>query len=157
MAGRVYFVSALVTPRQEYCAQFWAPHCKRDMEIMESPEKGHGFDSWLEHLSYKEKLRELWQFSPEKRRLRGISSICTNTWREGAKRMEPEPFEWCPVTEPEAKGINWNTGESIWTLGKSFFTVRMTKHWHRLPWEVVESVFLEILKDHLDMVLDGWL
>ena len=34
-----------------------------------------------------------------------------------------------------------------------FFTVRMTKHWHRLPREVVESPSLEIFKSHLDMVL----
>ena len=39
-------------------------------------------------------------------------------------------------------GINWNTGGSSWTSGKSFgirkkfFTVRVTKHWYRLPREV---------------------
>ena len=36
---------------------------------------------------------------------------------------------------------------------KHFFTVRVTKHWHRLPSEVVESASLEILKSHLDVVL----
>ena len=38
-----------------------------------------------------------------------------------------------------------------------FITVRVTKHWHRLLREVVESLFLEILKSHLDTILGNWL
>jgi len=37
-------------------------------------------------------------------------------------------------------------------IRKHFFTVGMTKHWHRLPREAVESPSLEILKSHLDVV-----
>lgn len=33
--------------------------------------------------------------------------------------------------------------------------MRITKHWHRPPREVVESPSLEILKGHLDMVLSN--
>ena len=35
--------------------------------------------------------------------------------------------------------------------------MRVTKHWHRLPREVVESPSLEIFKSHLDMVLGNQL
>jgi len=38
-----------------------------------------------------------------------------------------------------------------------FFTVRVTKPWHRLPREAVESPSLEIFKSHLDMVLGNQL
>ncbi|KFQ32468.1 hypothetical protein N332_06826, partial [Mesitornis unicolor] len=38
-------------------------------------------------------------------------------------------------------------------MRKSFFTVRMTEHWTRLPREVVESPSLETLKTHLDVFL----
>jgi len=36
-------------------------------------------------------------------------------------------------------------------------TARLTKHWHTLPREVVELLFLEIFKSHMDRVLGSLL
>ena len=43
--------------------------------------------------------------------------------------------------------------ESQEALSEHQEIVRVTKHWHRFPREVVHSLSLEILKSHLDTVL----
>ncbi|KFO87104.1 hypothetical protein N320_11031, partial [Buceros rhinoceros silvestris] len=48
-------------------------------------------------------------------------------------------------------------GKSTLNVRRSFFTVRVVKHWNRFPREVVESVSLDIFKTLLGVVLSNLL
>ncbi|KFQ98066.1 hypothetical protein Y956_10906, partial [Nipponia nippon] len=52
-------------------------------------------------------------------------------------------------------GFKLKEGRFRLDIRKKFFTVRVAKHWHRLPREVVDAPSLETFKARLDGALSN--
>jgi len=148
--------SALVRPHLESCVQVWSPQHRQDMDLLEWVQRrATKTTRGLEHLSCENSLRALRLFSLEKRRLRGRLRAAFRCPKGAYKKDGDRLFT--RVCSDRTRGNGFKLKESRFRLDirKTFFTMRVVKHWNRWSTEVVKSPSLETFKVKLDGALSS--
>ena len=143
----------LVIPHLEPCFQLCGPQHKKDMDLFERVQKRTmRMIKGLEHLSHEDRLRELGLFSLEKRRLQGDLTAAFQ-YLKAYKKAGKELFVRECSDRTRSNGFKLKDGRFRLGRKKNLFTMRVVRHWARLPREAVDAPSLEVFKARLDGAL----
>jgi len=107
----------------------------------------------LEHLFWEERLRELGLFILEKRRLQGDLMVTFQYPKVADKKAGEILLTRAWSDRTRGNGFKLKEGRFRLDIRKKFFTVRVMRHWNRLPREAVDAPSLEVFKVGLDRAL----
>jgi len=109
----------------------------------------------MEHLSYEDRLREIGMFRPEKRRLWADLTAALQYLKGAYKKAGEALFTSTCSDRTRGNGFELKQGRFRLDIKKKFFTLRLVRHWRRLPREGMDAPSLALFKARLDGALSN--
>jgi len=104
---------------------------------------------WLEQLPSENRLRELGLFNLEKRRLWGHLVAAFQYLQEAYRKGGEGLFIKECSDRTRDNCFKLTEGRYRLDIRKKFFTLRVVRHWNRLPRKALDAPSLEVLKSRL--------
>jgi len=143
--------SVLVGLCLEYCVQLWSSQHRKDVDLLEQVQRrATKIIRGMELLCYEERLRELGLFSLENRMLQGDLTVAVQ-YLKGAYMKAGEGLLTRACSD-RTRDNGFKLEEVRFRLDRrdKIFSMRVVRHWNRLPREAVDAPFLEVFKAGLE-------
>ena len=146
---------ALVRPHLDYAVQFWSPHYRKDINLIESVQRRMTKRiQGMRDIPYDRRLKMLNLHSLERRRLRG-DLIEVFKWYRGYNKGDVNRIlRISNQDRTRNNGFKLEKSRYKKEIGKNWFSNRVVDKWNALSGQVVSARTIESFKTRLDRHMD---